>query len=163
MGVATDFDSSITCGNNSYSCCSWTSSSFASSSPISTTRRTISSTSLLLSPLSDDGDSLEEDPTGDKDDDDLDLLMDLDDDDEAIDGNDAQQAATASTLGQNRVGGTSTGQTLSTAAAGNAKVPLQTDGGVIMPEGGANPCVIKVRWAGGLCVSVLFGFMRFLL
>lgn len=25
------------------------------------------------------------------------------------------------------------------------RLPFQTDGGVIMPEGGANPCVIKVR------------------
>jgi hypothetical protein len=25
-------------------------------------------------------------------------------------------------------------------------LPFQTDGGVIMPEGGANPCVIKVSW-----------------
>ncbi|KAL3766377.1 hypothetical protein ACHAW5_000916 [Stephanodiscus triporus] len=28
-------------------------------------------------------------------------------------------------------------------------VPFQTDGGVIMPEGGANPCVIKVLGVGG--------------
>jgi hypothetical protein len=25
------------------------------------------------------------------------------------------------------------------------KKPFQTEGGVIMPEGGANPCIIKVR------------------
>lgn len=29
------------------------------------------------------------------------------------------------------------------------ELPLQTDGGVIMPEGGANPCVIKVLGIGG--------------
>lgn len=32
---------------------------------------------------------------------------------------------------------------------GSGSTPFQTDGGVIMPEGGANPCVIKVLGIGG--------------
>ena len=37
-----------------------------------------------------------------------------------------------------------------------ARGPLQTDGGVIMPEGGANPCVIKVRGVPFLSIFVIF-------
>jgi len=44
--------------------------------------------------------------------------------------------------GSNVVGGVSVG-------SGGGGMPFQTDGGVIMPEGGANPCVIKVLGIGG--------------
>jgi len=46
-----------------------------------------------------------------------------------------EEAEASSTYGVNVVGGQSVG----------TGMPFQTDGGVIMPEGGANPCVIKVR------------------
>lgn len=46
----------------------------------------------------------------------------------------------SSTYGSNVVGGV---------PVGTGSSVLQTDGGVIMPEGGANPCVIKVLGIGG--------------
>lgn len=45
------------------------------------------------------------------------------------------------------------------AVSGGANVmggaPFQTEGGVIMPEGGANPCVIKVRRFDGVAIRCL--------
>lgn len=42
-------------------------------------------------------------------------------------------------------GGSSSENTVSDYGLTKESLPFQTDGGVIMPEGGANPCVIKVR------------------
>ena len=74
--------------------------------------------------------------TDDDDNDDLDMLL----SDSDSDNGSVPSEPVAGKLGDNKVGGTIVGQSL----PGSGGAPFQTDGGVIMPEGGANPCVIKV-------------------
>ena len=71
----------------------------------------------------------------------VDDFSDFDDDDDETTSSSSSidQQAGGGSYGSNVVGGTSVG--LSSMSTN----PFQTDGGVIMPEGGANPCVIKVR------------------
>eukprot|EP00579_Thalassiosira_antarctica_P012605 CAMPEP_0201912338 /NCGR_PEP_ID=MMETSP0903-20130614/3037_1 /ASSEMBLY_ACC=CAM_ASM_000552 /TAXON_ID=420261 /ORGANISM="Thalassiosira antarctica, Strain CCMP982" /LENGTH=205 /DNA_ID=CAMNT_0048447281 /DNA_START=295 /DNA_END=909 /DNA_ORIENTATION=+ len=78
----------------------------------------------------------------DDDDEDDDLLDDLDllVQDDVDDLGSSASSTSSSSYGSNVVGGV---------VVGSGGLPFQTDGGVIMPEGGANPCVIKVLGIGG--------------
>ena len=70
----------------------------------------------------------------------VDDFSDFDDDDDETTNSSSSiidQATGGGSYGSNVVGGTSVGLS-------SMSNPFQTDGGVIMPEGGANPCVIKV-------------------
>lgn len=76
-----------------------------------------------------------------------DIISEAPDDDDDVNDDGAEVSSGSDyNYGSDVVGGRSVAMGV---GEGGGNAPFQTDGGVIMPEGGANPCVIKVLGIGG--------------